>query len=69
MSATEGETQIEEIVAVDFRSNVVAPCGMCRELILDYSTQATAIVTSADVPVMRRIRARAGHLDPQNAPA
>ena len=51
MGAAEGDTQIDEIVAVDFRGNVVAPCGMCRELILDYSPQAMAIVPGSAGPV------------------
>ena len=51
MGAAEGDTQIDEIVAVDFHGNVVAPCGMCRELILDYSPQAMAIVPGSAGPV------------------
>ena len=48
MGAAEGDTTIAEIVAVDHSGKVVSPCGMCRELILDYSPGALAIVPSAD---------------------
>ena len=57
MGAAEGDTAIAEIVAVDSSGNVVSPCGMCRELILDYSPEAVAIVSNSDelvaVPVTR----------------
>jgi cytidine deaminase len=47
MGAAEGDTAVELAVAVDHEGNVVAPCGMCRELISDYSSTARVIVPSA----------------------
>jgi cytidine deaminase len=44
MAASAGDTEIESIVAVDFDGRIVAPCGMCRELISDYSPSASVIV-------------------------
>jgi cytidine deaminase len=44
MAAAEGDTEIETIVAVNRRGEVVAPCGMCRELISDYSPEARVII-------------------------
>jgi cytidine deaminase len=52
MGAAEGDTSVELIVAVDHKGNVVAPCGMCRELISDYSPTARVIVPSAAGPVI-----------------
>jgi cytidine deaminase len=42
--ATAGDTAIETIVAVNELGQVVSPCGMCRELISDYSPQARVII-------------------------
>lgn len=44
MGAADGDTGIETIVAVNRAGEIVAPCGMCRELISDYSPQARVIV-------------------------
>jgi cytidine deaminase len=44
MAAATGDTNVESIVAVDRNGNVVSPCGMCRELISDYSPDARVIV-------------------------
>ncbi|MBI9044095.1 MAG: cytidine deaminase [Anaerolineaceae bacterium] len=44
-AATGGDTQIDTIVAVNELGTVVSPCGMCRELISDYSKDANVIVT------------------------
>ncbi len=44
MGAAEGDTDIEMIVAVNKNGRVVAPCGMCRELIADYGPDASVIV-------------------------
>ncbi|MBO9541411.1 cytidine deaminase [bacterium] len=44
MGAAEGDTEIEAIVAVNCAGDVVAPCGMCRELISDYAPDARVIV-------------------------
>lgn len=43
-AAADGETDIDAIVAVNNCGEVVAPCGMCRELISDYSPDATVIL-------------------------
>ena len=47
MAASEGDTEIETIVAVDANGKVVSPCGMCRELISDYSPSAQVIISGA----------------------
>lgn len=44
MAAADGDTEIETIVAVNRLGKVVSPCGMCRELICDYSPHAKVIV-------------------------
>jgi cytidine deaminase len=44
MAAAAGDTKIDTVVAVDRRGEVVSPCGMCRELILDYSRDAKVII-------------------------
>ena len=44
MGAAEGDTDIQTIVAVNKEGHVVAPCGMCRELIADYGPGANVIV-------------------------
>ena len=56
MGAAAGDTDIGTIVAVNRSGDVVAPCGMCRELISDYAPQAKVIVPGLAsrnaVPVM-----------------
>lgn len=47
MAASAGDTAIDTIVAVDPSGSVVAPCGMCRELISDYAPGAAVIVPGA----------------------
>ena len=47
MAAADGDTDIETIVAVNHQGEVVSPCGMCRELISDYSPRANVIVQGA----------------------
>jgi cytidine deaminase len=55
-AATAGDTHIESIVAVNKLGEIVSPCGMCRELISDYSPEACVVVLRsgqpANVPVM-----------------
>jgi len=46
MAAADGDTDIDTIVAVNSSGKVVAPCGMCRELISDYALDAKVIVPS-----------------------
>ena len=43
-AATGGDTEIEEIVAVTESGDIVSPCGMCRELISDYSPDARVLL-------------------------
>lgn len=43
-AATGGDTEIDTIVAVNELGAIVSPCGMCRELISDYSAQAKVII-------------------------
>ncbi|RLD10167.1 cytidine deaminase [candidate division KSB1 bacterium] len=49
-AATAGDTNIETIVAVDETGRIVSPCGMCREMIADYSPQADVIILKDNVP-------------------
>lgn len=44
MAAEQGDTEIDTVVAVNKIGNIVAPCGMCRELISDYSPDANIII-------------------------
>ena len=44
MAAAEGDTEIDTIVAVNSQGEIVSPCGMCRELISDYSPEAKVII-------------------------
>lgn len=43
-----GDAKIETIVAVDRRGGVISPCGMCREMIADYSPEAQVIIPTED---------------------
>jgi cytidine deaminase len=43
-AATGGDTEIDTIVAVNELGAIVSPCGMCRELISDYSNKAKVII-------------------------
>ena len=52
MAAAEGDTDIATVVAVDHHGNVAAPCGICRELISDYSPNARVVVPSSVGPVV-----------------
>ncbi len=48
MAAAAGDTELEVIVAVDRKGRVVPPCGICRELISDYSVNCKVITTETD---------------------
>ncbi|HNT34196.1 MAG TPA: cytidine deaminase [bacterium] len=50
MAAATGDTEIDTIVAVNRDGEVVAPCGMCRELITDYAPGCRIIIPGADGP-------------------
>jgi len=54
-AATAGDTDVERIVAVSEQGGIVAPCGMCRELISDYAPEAFVLIkrggSVARVPV------------------
>ncbi|SRR5579871_419504 len=54
MAAAAGDTDVAMIVAVNQAGDVVAPCGMCRELISDYAPDALVIVPgpNADGPTI-----------------
>jgi cytidine deaminase len=43
-AATNGDTDVAQIVAVTESGDIVPPCGMCRELISDYSPDACVIL-------------------------
>jgi cytidine deaminase len=43
-AALAGDTDVDLIVAVDRNGNVVSPCGMCREMLLDFAPGARVIV-------------------------
>jgi cytidine deaminase len=53
MAAAAGDTDILAIVAVNQSGRIVAPCGMCRELISDYAP-ACQVILAEDrvVPVL-----------------
>lgn len=48
MAASAGDTDIEKIVAVDKNGTVISPCGMCREMISDYASEASVIAPGDD---------------------
>ena len=56
MAAAAGDTAISVIVAVNRAGEVVAPCGICRELISDYAPDAAVIVPGAEGPECVSIR-------------
>lgn len=56
MGAAAGDTDISVIVAVNRAGEVVAPCGICRELISDYAPEAEVIVPGAEGPERVSIR-------------
>jgi cytidine deaminase len=47
-AATNGDTEINTIVAVNREGKIVSPCGMCRELISDYAPDAYVILGEED---------------------
>lgn len=50
MAAASGDTDVEAVVAVDRLGAVVSPCGMCRELVLDYAPEAVVVVPGDSGP-------------------
>ena len=50
-AATAGDTSIKTIVAVNELGEIVSPCGMCRELISDYSPEACVVILRSGEPV------------------
>jgi cytidine deaminase len=48
MAAAAGDTDIETIVAVNSNGRVIPPCGICRELISDYSPDCKVIITEVE---------------------
>ena len=55
MAAAAGDTEIEIIVAVDSKGRVVAPCGMCRELISDYAPGCKVIITEEEITTISEL--------------
>lgn len=55
MAAAAGDTEIEIIVAVDRKGRVVAPCGMCRELISDYAPDCKVIITEEEMTTISEL--------------
>lgn len=49
-AATGGDTHIDTIVAVNELGEIVSPCGMCRELISDYSQNSRVIINRRGQP-------------------
>ena len=49
-AATDGDTDISQIVAVTESGDIIPPCGMCRELISDYSPDARVVLQAAAGP-------------------
>jgi cytidine deaminase len=43
-AAEDGVTDIEAVVVVNRIGDIIAPCGACRELFLDYCPKAEIIV-------------------------
>jgi cytidine deaminase len=54
-AVTAGEANIESIVTVTESGDVVAPCGMCRELISDHSPRARVLLEVRGVVVAKSI--------------
>jgi cytidine deaminase len=53
MAAAAGDTDMVAIVAVNRGGRIIAPCGMCRELISDYSPECQVILSEGRVvPVL-----------------
>jgi cytidine deaminase len=56
--APESPLHVEAVVSVQVKPadafRIIAPCGVCRELISDYSPEATVWLTGADGPVPMR---------------
>ena len=48
-AAVAGDTDIDLIVEVSKEGDVVSPCGICRELISDYSANARVIINEDSV--------------------
>jgi cytidine deaminase len=61
MGAAEGDSDIDTIVAVNKEGRVVAPCGMCRELIADYGPEARVIMPAAQGEMVMPIAALLPH--------
>lgn len=55
MGAAAGDTDISVIVAVNRAGEIVAPCGICRELLSGYAPDAEVIVPGAEGPERVRI--------------
>ncbi len=63
MAAAAGDTEIETIVAVDRHGRVVAPCGMCRELISDYAPDCQVVITEQETTTVGELLPSKYHRD------
>jgi cytidine deaminase len=54
-AAVAGDTEIAAIVAVYHSGKIVSPCGMCREMIMDYSPDAKVILADEQGKFKTRI--------------
>ena len=50
MAVAAGDADIEALVAVNAAGRVLAPCGICRELLADYAPEARIIVPGPKGP-------------------
>ena len=50
MAAAAGEADVDCVVAVNEAGDVVSPCGICREMLSDYSPDARVIVPAQPTP-------------------
>jgi cytidine deaminase len=55
MAAAAGDTDLDTIVSVDRKGNVISPCGLCRELISDYAADCRVIVPNGNDEAVVRI--------------
>jgi cytidine deaminase len=55
MAASAGDTEIDQIVAVDRNGEIISPCGICRELISDYAPSAHVTLDGKNGPELTAI--------------
>ncbi len=57
MAAAEGDTELAAVVAVDRDGQVVSPCGVCREMLSDYSPGCEVVVPGDPDPEVVSVNA------------